>query len=166
MSTNQDPQTYEIIGAAMEVHRELGCGFSEPVYYEPFEFELSARGVPFRSGVELPIIYKGHRLRKRYRVDYDCYDAVVVEVKALSMIGTVEEAQLINYMRAANKDRGLLLNFGCRSLQYKRRVWRYAAAGTLASSSSSLQVCSGRRDAARSTRRCEESGARVRATRA
>jgi GxxExxY protein len=125
MANENDPQTYEIIGAAMEVHRELGCGFSEPVYYEPFEFELRARRVPFRSAVELPIFYKGNRLRKRYRVDYVCYDAVVVELKALSMIGSIEEAQLINYMRAADKDRGLLLNFGGRSLQYKRRVWRY-----------------------------------------
>ena len=125
MTNERDPQTYDIIGAAMEVHREMGCGFSEPVYYQPFEIELAARRVPFARDVELPIIYKGQRMRKTYRADYICYDAVVVELKALSMIGSSEEAQLINYMRAANKTRGLLINFGTRSLQYKRRVWGF-----------------------------------------
>lgn len=120
-----DPQTYQIIGAAMEVHRELGCGFSEPVYYEPFEIEMHARQIRFERDVELPIVYKGRRMRKTYRVDYICFGAVVVEIKALSMIGAMEEAQLINYMRAAEQERGLLINFGTRSLQYKRRVWRY-----------------------------------------
>jgi GxxExxY protein len=120
-----DPQTYQIIGAAMEVHRELGCGFSEPVYYEPFEIEMQARQIRFERDVELPIIYKGRRMRKTYRVDYICFGAVVVEIKALSIIGAMEEAQLINYMRAAEQERGLLINFGTRSLQYKRRVWQY-----------------------------------------
>ena len=125
MQTERDPQTYEVIGAAMEVHRELGCGFAEPVYYEPFAIELAARGVPFIGDVQLPIIYKGRRMRKTYRVDYICFDAIVVELKALPNLGSIEDAQLINYMRAANKERGLLLNFGARSLQYKRRVWRF-----------------------------------------
>jgi GxxExxY protein len=122
---DRDAQTYQIIGAAMEVHRELGCGFSEPVYYEPFEIELVARDVPFQRNVELPIVYKGRRIKKTYCADYICFGEVVVEIKALSLIGAIEEAQLINYIRAAGVERGLLLNFGARSLQYKRRVWRY-----------------------------------------
>ena len=72
------------------LERELGCGFSELVYYEPFEIELTARRVPFQRNVELPIIYKGKRMRRTYRVDYICYGAVVVELKALSMIGSLE----------------------------------------------------------------------------
>jgi GxxExxY protein len=124
MTDQRDPQTYAIIGAAMEVHRVLGCGFLELAYYEPFEIELAARHVPFQRDVELPIIYKGKRMRRTYRVDYICYDDVVVEIKALSMLGSIEEAQLINYIRVANKERGLLLNFGTRSLQYRRFVWR------------------------------------------
>lgn len=118
-----DPQTYEIIGAAMEVHSVLGCGFSETVYYQPFEIELAAPHVPFERDVELPIIYKGRRMRRTYRADYICYAGVVVELKALSMLGSIEEAQLLNYMRAAHITRGLVINFGARSLQYKRRIW-------------------------------------------
>jgi GxxExxY protein len=126
MQTNErDPQTYLILGAAMAVHSELGCGFSEPVYYEPFEMELHEREVPFERNAVLPIIYKGRRLKKTYRADYLCFGSIVVELKALGMIGGLEEAQLINYIRAANVQRGLLINFGARTLQYKRRVWNF-----------------------------------------
>jgi GxxExxY protein len=121
----RDPQTYAIIGAAMEVHRELGCGYLEPVYVEAFEIELRIRRVPYRREVSLPITYKGQLLRKFYRADFICFDEVLVELKALQAVGPVEEAQLINYLCAAKLARGLLLNFGTRSLQYKRRVWRY-----------------------------------------
>jgi GxxExxY protein len=123
----RDPQTYAIIGAAMEVHRELGCGYLEPVYVEALEIELRARGIPHRREVSLPITYKGQLLKKFYRVDFICHDEVLVELKALHSLGPVDEAQLINYLCAARRARGLLLNFGTRSLQYKRRVWRYEA---------------------------------------
>jgi GxxExxY protein len=126
METNQrDPETYTIIGAAMEVHRELGCGYLEPVYVEALEIELRIRRVPYRREVSLPISYKGQVLKKFYRVDFICYDDVLVELKALHALGPIEESQLINYLCAAKRARGLLLNFGTRSLQYKRRVWRY-----------------------------------------
>jgi GxxExxY protein len=137
----RDPQTYAIIGAAMEVHRHLGCGFSEPVYYEPFEFELSARGIPFRGNVELPIVYKGYRMRKTYRADYICYAEIVVELEALATVGALEEAQLINNMRAAHCARGLLLNFGGRSLQYKRRVFSRMATSTAGPSAWQSEEC-------------------------
>jgi GxxExxY protein len=120
-----DPQTYSIIGAAMDVHNALGCGFLEPVYFEPFEIELMARRIPFQRHVQLPILYKNRLLRKTYCADYICYGEVIVELKALASIGSLEEAQLINYLRAARLERGLLINFGARSLQYKRRVWQY-----------------------------------------
>ena len=122
---HHDPQTYAIIGAAMEVHRELGCGYLEPVYVEALEIELHVRRIPYRREVSLPITYKGHLLKRFYRVDFICHDEVLVEVKALQSLGPIEEAQLINYLCAAKRARGLLLNFGTRSLQYKRRVWRY-----------------------------------------
>jgi GxxExxY protein len=125
MDNDNDPQTYAIIGAAMEVHRELGCGYLEPVYLEPFESELHERRIPYAREVRLPIFYKGRLLKKTYRVDFICYDEVVVELKALHTLGPIEEAQLINYLRASDKPRGLLINFGARSLQFKRRVWRF-----------------------------------------
>jgi GxxExxY protein len=116
----RDPETYEVIGAAMAVHRELGDGFLEDVYHEALMMEMSSRNIPFLHEVDLPIFYKGQPLQKIYRADFICYDTIVVEIKALSGISGREKAQVINYLRASNYDRGLLLNFGAESLQYTR----------------------------------------------
>lgn len=118
----RDPKTYAIIGAAMEVHRELGCGFLEAVYQEALALELAAREVPYRREPELPVLYKGKELNTHYRADFICYDSVVVEVKALDRIGGVEEAQVLNYLKATGREVGLLLNFGSESLEYQRFV--------------------------------------------
>jgi GxxExxY protein len=72
----RDPRTYAILGAAMEVHRELGCGFLEPAYQEAVAVELQSRNIPFRSQVELPIVYKGKKLHAMYRADFVCFDKV------------------------------------------------------------------------------------------
>ncbi len=117
-----DPSTYAIIGAAMEVHRQLGSGFLESVYHEALAIELADRKVPFRHEVELPVFYKVHRLEARYRADFVCFDSIVVEIKALSRMGGVEYAQLINYLRAIGARIGLLLNFGAGSLEYRRLI--------------------------------------------
>ncbi len=119
----KDPRTYAIIGAAMEVHRELGCGFAEPVYQEAMELELAARGIPFRRQVELVVHYKGQTLQSTYRADFICYDAIVVELKALAKLGGVEEAQIINYLKVTGHEIGLLINFGATSLEYRRFVF-------------------------------------------
>lgn len=100
--SERDPRTYEIIGAAMEVHKQLGCGFLEPVYQEALAVELGLRNVSFRREVRLPLHYKGQLLETRYCADFICSDAVVVELKALARTGGVEEAQLINYLRATD----------------------------------------------------------------
>jgi GxxExxY protein len=121
-SSFSDAQTFDIIGAAMDVHRELGCGFHERVYRYPFGIELTARGVAFRTEVKFPIVYKGNTLPVSYRVDFVCFDAVVVELKALPSIGALEHSQMINYLKASKSQRGLIINFGARSLQFKRVV--------------------------------------------
>lgn len=122
----RDPQTYAIIGAAMEVHSELGCGFLENVYHEALGHELRLRGIPHEREVDLPIHYKGARLTSRYRADLICYGSIVVELKAIRLLTSADEAQLLNYLKAADVERGLILNFGSTRLQTKRFVRGYA----------------------------------------
>lgn len=117
-----DSETYAIIGAAMEVHRELGCGFLEVPYQEALAQEFSEGGIPFAREVTLPIIYKGRPLDCLYRADFICYGSVIVELKAIKTISSIEEAQVLNYLKATGHERGLLLNFGAQSLQVKRMV--------------------------------------------
>lgn len=119
---NSDEQTFEIIGAAMAVHRELGHGFLEAVYQEALAIEFTDRGIPFAREVELPILFRAQRLNTGYRADFLCFDDIIVELKALDKLATREEAQVINYLKASGKARGLLLNFGGRSLEQKRLV--------------------------------------------
>jgi GxxExxY protein len=118
----KDQRTFAIIGAAMEVHGVLGPGFLEAVYHEAFARELTRRGIPFRAEVEIPVFYNGERLSTSYRSDLICYDTVVVEIKALAHLTGLEEAQVINYLKATGHTVGLLLNFGTRSLEHRRLV--------------------------------------------
>ena len=83
---------------------------------------MKLRDIPFQRQVELPIFYKGTRLETSYKADLVCFGEVIVELKALAEIGGIEEAQVINYLKATGIKVGLLLNFGSRSLQYKRYV--------------------------------------------
>ncbi len=126
----RDPQTYAIIGAAMEMHRVLGCGFLEPVYQEALAKEFLLRGIPFRRELELAITYKGDLLAVKYKPDFICYDAVIVELMALDKLGGKEKAQVINYLKATRYERGLLLNFGTARLEYERLILtaRYSSA--------------------------------------
>ena len=116
----RDPQTYAIVGAAMEVHRHLGCGFLEAVYHDALSIELTARGIPWLREVEFPIDYKGHRLPARYRADFICFSDVIVELKALHELTGSEVAQVLNYLKASGLSRALLLNFGTTRLTCHR----------------------------------------------
>jgi len=130
----KDPQTYAVIGAAMEVHTVLGPGFLERVYQEALAEELTMRGVPFQREVDIPVIYKGKMLECGYRVDFLCNDSIVVELKALDDLIGAHEAQLINALKATGHLRGLLINFGQFKLQYRRFVHGDARAVQLISS--------------------------------
>ena len=106
----------------MTVHRELGCGFREAVSREAFAIELEDRGIPFVREARLPVTYRDRVLPVFYIVDFICYGEILVELKSLHAIGSIEVAQLINYLRVARRNRGLLLNFGTLSLEHKRIV--------------------------------------------
>ena len=121
--SKRDPETFAIICAAMEVHRELRHGFLEAVYQEALAIEMTDRKVPFQREVPLPVVYKGKKLACSYRADFVCYENVLVELKAISQLTGADEAQVINEMKATGIQRALLINFGAPSLEYKRRVF-------------------------------------------
>jgi len=116
-------EVYAIVGSAIEVHREMGSGFVEPVYQEALELELQAREIPFESQKRLVITYKGHQLQKEYIADLVCYGQVIVELKALTRLTGKEQAQILNYLKATGLRVGLLINFGSTGrLEWKRFV--------------------------------------------
>jgi GxxExxY protein len=100
-----DPETFAIIGAALEVHRTLGSGFLEAVSKAALILELRNRQVPVQQEVSFPIYYKGERLGLTYRADLVCVGSVIVEVKATSGLGPVDQAQAINYLKVSGLQR-------------------------------------------------------------
>ena len=121
----RDKKTYAIIGAAIEVHKELGSGFLEAVYQEALEMEFAYQEIPYKSQPPVRIEYKGKPLKKKYEPDFICYDDVIVEIKAMDKLSSNEHAQIINYLKASRMKVGLLINFGAKSLEHKRFVYSY-----------------------------------------
>jgi len=115
-------ECFKIIGACMEVHKELGPGFLEAVYQEALAMEFSRQNIPFVQKKGLDIEYKKILLNKKYEADFFCYDKIIVEIKALNKLISDHEGQILNYMKASNCKLGILVNFGERSLKYKRMV--------------------------------------------
>ena len=116
-------EVYAIIGAAREVHSELGHGFLEAVYHAALKVELSNRKTPFESEKTLPVHYKGQKLPTEYKADLICYEQIIVELKALDRLSSKEESQVLNYLKATGFRVGVLINFGSRGrLEWKRLV--------------------------------------------
>ncbi|MHB1455760.1 MAG: GxxExxY protein [Armatimonadota bacterium] len=113
-------EVYQIVGAAMEVANQLGSGFLEAVYQEAMEIELLNRGIPYISQKRIDIYYKGILLNKEYIADLLCHDCIIVEIKAIKGITEIEEAQLLNYLKATNLPLGLLINFGTLKMEWSR----------------------------------------------
>lgn len=115
-------ESFAIIGACMKVHRTLGAGFLEAVYEEALEREFQNLKIPFKRQVKLDLYYGNQKLTKQYRADFICYDEIIVEIKAVSLIPTAFYAQLQNYLKCTNIELGMLINFGTSSLTYKRMI--------------------------------------------
>ena len=116
-------EVYSVVGAAIEVHRQLGPGFLEAVYQEAMEWELSERGIAFSAQEALKIYYKGKPLASTYIADLLCFGQIIVELKALNRLSGTEEAQVLNYLKATGLKVGLLINFGSHGrLDWKRLI--------------------------------------------
>jgi GxxExxY protein len=113
--------SYAIIGAAMEVHTILGSGFLEAVYQAALEKELRLRGIPFERKVKLPVSYKGD-LIGQYEADLVVDGKIIVEIKSVSRLNSVNDAQAIHYLTVTGLQLAILINFGESSLQYRRIV--------------------------------------------
>ena len=111
--------SYEIVAAAMEVHKHLGPGYTENIYETAFCRELNLRNIPFQNQVPVDIHYKGEGIGK-YQLDLLIDDKIIVELKAISQMVDTFEYQLHAYLKATRKRLGLLINFGKKSLEYKR----------------------------------------------
>lgn len=119
MSAIRDDLTYRIIGCAMKVHRTLGGGFQEVIYQRCLALEMERAGIDFGREVEQTTYYEGIEVGTR-RADFVVADRVVVELKALAVLDDVHVAQARNYVVAYDFEVGLLINFGGKSLEYKR----------------------------------------------
>ena len=115
-------ETYKIIGAMMEVHKTLGCGFLEAVYQEALAIEFDRQKIPYVKEKKLLLFYKEVQMEKFYSADFLCYDKIVVEIKALSALTSTHNSIMINYLNATKFKVGILGNFGEKSLKYKRLV--------------------------------------------
>ncbi len=111
--------TKKIIGCAMEVHKQLGNGFQEVIYQRALAIEMQIQGLNFSREHEMQIHYKGHEIGTR-RVDFFVENAIMLELKAIINLEDIHLAQAMNYVEAYNLEIGLLINFGAKSLQFKR----------------------------------------------
>jgi len=116
-------ETYEVVGAAMEVYYKLGTGFLEHVYHQALTIEFGLREIPFRSQERFVIDYKGHILDREYVADFFCFEQIIVEIKAMAALTPVDSAQVINYLKVSGCRVGLLFNFGSHGkLEWRKLV--------------------------------------------
>ena len=116
-------ESYKIIGACMEVHRELGLGFKEIIYKEALESEFKSLEIQYQREKLYKIEYKGKILPRRYPADFVIYDSIILEVKAMPMIINNFVLQTLNYLKASGIRLGIIANFGESSFKSKRVVF-------------------------------------------
>lgn len=116
-------EAYKIIGACFEVYKQKGSGFTEPMYQECLQIELSLQNIPFVAQPQLQLEYKGNSLSQHFRPDFICYGKIIIEIKALEKLANVHRAQTLNYLNATGYELALLVNFGgFPKLEYERIV--------------------------------------------
>jgi GxxExxY protein len=115
-------EAFTIVGAAMEVHNQLGPGFLEAVHGDALAEEFTARGIVFEREVDIPVFYKEKQLPHRYRADFRAMGNILVELKAIKTLGAVECAQGLNYLKGTRLPLILLINFGAPKLDWLRLV--------------------------------------------
>lgn len=108
-----DQLTYDIIGAAIDVHNNLGPGLLESIYHECMKIELTNRNIPFKTEMSVPIFYGEQRLETVLRCDLYVANTVVIELKAAKAIEPIFEAQLLTYMKLLDSPKGVIINFNC-----------------------------------------------------
>lgn len=115
-------ESYQLIGICMNIHSTLGFGFLEAVYCEILEKEFVRMNIPFQREVKLDLYFNGIKLEKQYKADFVCYDDIILEIKSVSFLHENFTRQTLNYLKATEKKLGLLINFGEKSLKYKRII--------------------------------------------
>ena len=116
-------ECYQIIGACFRVYNTIGCGFLEAVYQECLEIELGEKRINFEPQKELKLYYHTRELKQYYKADFLCWDKIILEIKAVSILTDEHYAQMLNYLHASKKKLGLLVNFGHHpGLEYKRFI--------------------------------------------
>ena len=112
-----------MVGACFEVYNRMGCGFLESVYQECLSIEFSSRGLPFEAQVELPISFRGQKLASRFKADFVCHSAIIIEIKAVAGLADEHRSQMLNYLHASGRQLGMLINFGHHpGLEFERLV--------------------------------------------
>ncbi|MDB5226570.1 MAG: hypothetical protein JWN78_763 [Bacteroidota bacterium] len=111
-----DDLTFQILGAAIEVHKYLGSGLLESVYHQCMIEELSHRKINFFTEMKIPLIYKEKELNIDFRCDLFVEDCIIVELKSVSEMNTIFEAQLLSYMKLLQVPKGILINFNCSNI--------------------------------------------------
>jgi GxxExxY protein len=120
MEGYREEETYKIIGICMEVHRNLGPGLLEVIYKDALEIEFKENNIPFEREKEFLIEYKGKILPHKFYADFVVNEDIILEVKAVKEFSNEHIAQILNYLKLAGSEIGLLANFQTKSLQYKR----------------------------------------------
>ena len=113
-------ESAKIVGAIFEVHKRLGVGLLEKVYQEALAIELKHQNIPFEREKRFDVYYRDEKLDAQYIADFVCYDKIIVELKAVSDFTDEHYSQVYNYLKATGLELGLLINFGTKSLIYKR----------------------------------------------